>query len=385
MRALRNPMVDVNGPRLPMSRTPVEFHRRLEGYEPTALIDATSLAESRGLGHVLVKHEAQRFGLPAFKFLGGSWSVYRSLVSELGREPEWDTLEDLAEQVDSVRNLKFVTATDGNHGRGVAHMAMRLGLDAHIFLPEGSSQARIDAIRSEGAMVEVVDGDYDNAVATAAAMAGPNVRVVADTPIGHLTQSPKWVMEAYVTIFVEIEEQIAAQALPRPDIVLVPLGVGALGAAMISYFWQQDPRPMMVGVEPETAACCLASVAAGKIVHVPGPHHSIMVGLNCGTPSAEAFPVVSTGLDWMISIEDSYAAGAMRELASAGIVAGETGAAALAGLDALTYYGKAHGIDRELPLGPEATVLVMVTEGATDAAHYEEIVGTAPELVGVPV
>lgn len=176
MRALRNPMVDANGPRLAMSRAPVDFHRRLEGYAPTALIDSAPLARSRGLGHVLVKHEAERFGLPAFKFLGGSWAVYKNLLKELGYEPDWDTLAELAVQIEAVRPLKFVTATDGNHGRGVAHMAMQLGLDAHIFLPEGSSHARIDAIRSEGAVVEVVDGDYDTAVATAAAMAGPNVR-----------------------------------------------------------------------------------------------------------------------------------------------------------------------------------------------------------------
>jgi diaminopropionate ammonia-lyase len=115
---------------------------------------------------------------------------------------------------------------------------------------------------------------------------------------------------------------------------------------------------------------------------VPGPHHSIMVGLNCGLPSPVAWPRVSTGVDWMLSIGDERARQGMRELADSGVVAGETGAAALGALAAL--HGDATTAEfREAGLlGPDKTVLLIVTEGATDRGNYQAVVGRPPEEIG---
>ena len=381
MRVLENPMIRPDGPLLDPSPEALSFHARLPGYAPTPLIALPHLAEKRGISNVLVKYDAARFGLPAFKMLGGSWAAYRSLIALLGYEPEWQTIAELREALAPLGPLTLATATDGNHGRAVAKMARWLGYDSRIFLPTPSVDARIEAIRSEGATVEVVDGDYEAAVAKAATLASSNCLIVSDTSWEGYTDPPRWVMEGYSTIFSELVGQIAHQGLPQPTMVLVPMGVGALGAAMVTAFRQQDPPPTMVGVEPEGAACVLASVAAAQIVNVPGPHTSIMVGLNCGLPSREAFPVLEAGLDWLIGIEDHWAEDAMIELSQEGIVAGETGAAALAGLDALVHWADVREIRHRVGLDPNAVVLVIITEGATDPVGYERVVGKRHELV----
>ena len=382
MRVLENPMVRSDGVLLEASTDPLAFHTRLPGYAPSPLMEMPTLAERRGIGRLLVKYDASRFGLPAFKMLGGSWATYRSLVAMLGAEPSWETLDELKVAFEPLGSLTLATATDGNHGRAVARMAAWLGYKSTIYLPAGSAIARVEAIRSEGAHVEVVDGDYEFAVATAASLAAPDCLIVSDTSWEGYVDPPRWVMEGYTTIFSELATQLDEQTLPAPTVVYVPMGVGALGAAMVSHFRRLSPQPMMIGVEPETAACVLASVAADQIVDVKGPHLSIMAGLNCGRASREAFPIVEQGLDWLVGIEDHWAEDAMVELAREGIVAGETGAAALAGLDAMAHWADARDIRDRVGLTEDAVALVLVTEGATDPAGYERIVGTSPELVG---
>ncbi len=152
---------------LSWSREPLALHRRLPGYAPTPLVDVPSLAKEYGVGRVLVKDESSRLGLPAFKMLGASWATYRALVDRLGHEPEWNTVEELAREMATLQPLNLAAATDGNHGRAVARMARLLGFGAHIFMPAGTVDARIEAIESEGATVSVVAGDYDDAVARA--------------------------------------------------------------------------------------------------------------------------------------------------------------------------------------------------------------------------
>ena len=99
-----------------------------------------------------------------------------------------------------------------------------------------------------------------------------------------------------------------------------------------------EPRPVIMGVEPTRAACMTASIEAGEPVQIPGPHDSIMSGLNCGVPSPLAWPIVSRGIDLFVAIEDERARQAMRDLAASGVVAGECGAAGLAGLQTLARW-----------------------------------------------
>ncbi|HTK14984.1 MAG TPA: diaminopropionate ammonia-lyase [Acidimicrobiia bacterium] len=339
---------------------PLAFHQRLPGYAPTRVVDAPGLAAELGLASLAVKDEAGRLGMPAFKILGASWAVYRLLVSLLGTEPEWSDLTELRAAVAPLGSLELVAATDGNHGRAVAHMARLLGYESHILVPAGTARARIDGIASEGARVTVFDGTYDDAVAASAALATDRALVVSDTSWDGYTEVPRTVIEGYGTIFSELDDQL----VPTPDVVVVPMGVGALAAAAVAHY---ASSATIVAVEPLSAACGLQSAAAGHPVFVPGPHDSIMAGLNCGNVSPIAWPAVSRGVDVFVAVDDAGAEQAMRDLANLGVVAGETGAAALAGLQVVT-----EAMSAELRDG---NALVLCTEGATDPDAYRRIVG----------
>lgn len=359
-------------------RAPLGLHRRLPGYAATPLQDAPALAAANGVERVWLKDESSRLGLPAFKLLGASWAAYRAVIARLGRDPEpWASLDELCQTLAPLRPLTLATATDGNHGRAVARMAALLGLDADVYVPKGTATARIAAIEGEGARVTVVDGDYDRAVASAAATAGDRCLPIQDVGWPGYEQVPAWVVEGYATIFWEVDDQLAARGEEGPDVVVVPVGVGGLAAAAVRHWHRRGRRrpPCLLGVEPLAAACVLRSLRAGRIVTVPGPHDSIMAGLNCGTPSLVAWPLLRAGLDAVVAVADERARQAMRDLAEAGVVAGETGAASLAGLAEATGGRQAGELRRVLGLGPHARVLLLCTEGATDPEAYRRIVG----------
>ncbi|HWK30412.1 MAG TPA: pyridoxal-phosphate dependent enzyme, partial [Solirubrobacter sp.] len=186
--------------------------------------------------------------------------------------------------------------------------------------------------------------------------------VISDTSWPGYEEVPAWVIEGYATIGAELDAQLEAP----PDVVAAQAGVGAFAASLTAHFRPQGAT--IVAVEPDHAACVIASAEAGRIVTVPGPHDSIMAGLNCGAPSLIAWPVLERGVDVFTTVDDDAARDAMRLLAADGIVAGESGAAGLAGLL----------VHREaLGLRADQVVLTVSTEGATDPAAYEEIVGTA--------
>jgi diaminopropionate ammonia-lyase len=321
-RLFRTPLAQRLAPAPPPSG-PLTFHRSLPGYAPTPLVEAPAAARALGVERVLVKDESSRFGLPSFKVLGASWATHRA-VAALGERPP---------------HLTLTCATDGNHGRAVAWMARQLGAGAVVFVPAAMVPARRAAIAAEGARVEVVDGTYDDAVERAAALAGPDTLVIQDTAWPGYETVPAWVVDGYSTIGAEIDAE--------PDLVAVQIGVGSFAAAMVRRF----AGARMVGVEPVAAACALASVEAGELAEVPGPHDSVMAGLNCGRPSPLAWPVISGGIEAFAAVSDDRARAAVALLARDGIGAGESGAAGLAGLLA---FGDA------LALPP--TVLVINTE-----------------------
>ena len=322
-RLVRNPLagpVDLGPP----PRGPLAFHRTLPGYAPTPLVEAPAAAAALGVRRVLVKDESSRLGLPSFKVLGASWAIHRALQ-------EWPDATRLA------------CATDGNHGRAVARMARLLGLEAVVVVPASMIEARRAAIAAEGARVEVVDGTYEDAVERAATL---DALVIQDTAWPGYETVPAWVVEGYATIGVEIDA--------HPDVVAVQIGVGSFAAAMVRRF----AGARMIGVEPVRAACALASIEAGEPVEVPGPHDSVMAGLNCGRVSLVAWPAVSRGIDAFCAVDDDRAREAVVLLARDGVAAGESGAAGLAGLLAFRD---------ELALPADGTVLVVNTEGDTAA------------------
>ncbi|GAA3990992.1 diaminopropionate ammonia-lyase [Allokutzneria multivorans] len=323
------------------------FHRGVDGYRPTALVDLPALAEELGVRRVAVKDESDRFGLPAFKVLGVSWAVHK-VVAE---HPDAEVL---------------VTATDGNHGRAVARTARQHGLDAHIVVPKGVHPRAVAAITAEGAQVEQIDGSYDEAVDRAVRVAKAQGHVlVQDTDVPGHHDVPQWIVEGYSTLFREISEQLT------PDLLVVPVGVGSLAQAAVVHHRGTCPtgKTALLAVEPDTAACVLASLNAGEIVSVPTPGTS-MAGLNCGTPSASAWPLLNAGLDAAVSVTDLESADAATTLAALGVSAGPCGAASLAGVRAAL-----RDSDRRRQLGVDAdsTVVLLNTEGtAANPAHTRE-------------
>ncbi len=357
-------------------RAALEYHRRVPNYEASPLLDAPSLAADLEFRRVWVKDESSRLGLPSFKILGASWGVYRALDEHIGGFEEWARFDELTDQLAPYRPLTLAAATDGNHGRAVARMAKLLGLSARIFVPAGTAAARVEGIESEGATCEVIDGTYDDAVARSAREAGERCLVISDTSWPGYEDVPRWVIEGYSTIFWEIDDQLSEFGDDAPDLVVVQIGVGALAAAAVRHFRRAGMRPpRMLGVEPEVSACVLASIEAGRIVTIPGPHDSIMAGLNCGTPSVVAWPLVSSGYNAYVALADERAREGMRALAKADVVSGETGAAGVACLIELLDHPDAR---RTLGIDQTTSALVLSTEGATDPAAYEEIVGRAP-------
>src|SRR5215204_1350809 len=291
-----NAVKTLDGQEVP-DRSPLRFHRRLPGYEETPLVDAPGLAEALGVGKVLVKDESSRLGLPAFKILGASWAAYRALEERLpeGAVRDWETLEELRESLEPLRPLNLVAATDGNHGRALARVAGLLGLGARIFVPEDMAAARREAIAGEGAEVVVVKGTYDEAVERSYEEAGEHSLVVSDMSWPGYERIPSWVIEGYSTMLWEIEDELKRRGEAGPDLVVVQVGVGAFAAAVASHFRRPDSpqHPKLVAVEPARADCLFQSVSAGRLVSAPGPHDSIMAGLNCGRPSLVAWPILS--------------------------------------------------------------------------------------------
>jgi diaminopropionate ammonia-lyase len=336
-----------------------------------------------------VKDESGRLGLPAFKVLGASWAVYRALEERLSGGKgfgDWGTVEELRERIEPLRPLSLVAATDGNHGRALAWVARLLGLGAKIFVPADMVAARREAIAGEGGEVVVVQGTYDEAVERSAEEAGERGLVISDMSWSGYEQIPSWVIEGYSTMLWEIDDELEKRGEAGPDLVVVQVGVGAFAAAVARHYrgpreaLGASPRPKVLGVEPAGAACLLESVAAGRIVSVPGPHDSIMAGLNCGQPSLVAWPTVSRSIDVLVAVDDGPAREAMHLTAGVGIVSGETGAAGLGGLLELLRGWGSPGQEearRALSVGGESRVLLFNCEGATDPDAYRRLVGGA--------
>jgi diaminopropionate ammonia-lyase len=372
-RALANPLFDSDFVTEPPTRAALEMHRRLPGYQPSPLIDLPVIAHDLGLERLWLKDESSRLGLPAFKILGASWAVINAVQQRLGiSADDWSTIEELAKLAAPMRPMTLACATDGNHGRAVARMAKWLGFSAVILVPHDMAPARIDAIRSEGAEVRVIDGSYDDAVDASAHLASDRCMVISDTAWPGYEDVPRWVIEGYSTILWEVEDALTELGESGPDLVAIQIGVGALASAVVRHYRRpgSEPRPVIVGVEPTRAACMLASIEHGEPVQIPGPHDSIMSGLNCGVPSPLAWPIVSKGIDQFVAVEDERSRQAMRDLAASGVVAGQCGAAGLAGLKTL----------REMGAFPTAArrALIISSEGATDPAAYEQIVRPNP-------
>jgi diaminopropionate ammonia-lyase len=330
------------------------FHAGLPGYAPTPLTEVPAIAAELGVGRAFVKDESARMGLAAFKVLGASWAVHRVLSGRPAADP-----------------VLLVTASDGNHGRAVARMARVLGQRAHVFVPSGVHPAAVAAIAAEGAHVTEINGTYDEAVHLAAqAASAPSAVLVQDTAWPGYEQVPGWIVEGYSTLFTEIDAQLGQAGAAGPGLVVVPAGVGSLAQAAVTHYRSRPDgggrggsAAALLCVEPDSAACVLASLVKDELTSVP-TGTTVMAGLNCGTPSLLSWPYLRGGLDAAVVVTDAGSVAAARDLAACGIPAGPCGGASLAGArGALTGDGAA-ARRAALGLGPAATVVVLSTEGA---------------------
>ena len=359
-------------PQRPLSGEPWSMHSRLPGYNPTSLHFLNDIAGDLGLEQVLAKDERERFGLPAFKVVGASWAVHQLILSECERlsislKP-WSDIEEFAQQARAIGTRTLVTATDGNHGRGVARIARWLGWPAKIFMPSSTVPSRIAAIRGEGAEVTVVDESYDDTVRVAQEASFPeNAWLIQDTSWPGYEQIPGWIVEGYETILREIDDALEEPNQAWPDLVIVPFGVGALLGTVVHHLRSQGgSKSRIVTVEPLGAECALESLAARRSVTVAGPADTIMAGLNCGTIGHGILEPLLRGTDAAIAIDDAWAVRAMKTLHNLDLPVGESGASSLAGLYALMQDPALAALRRKLGVNSTSTALVFLTEGITD-------------------
>jgi diaminopropionate ammonia-lyase len=339
------------------------FHAALPGYDPTPLVSVPKLADALGAASVHIKLETLRLGLPSFKIMGASWGAVSALRQLLPRQ--WTPERGLGWLEGKLPDVTLLAATDGNHGAALARIASWLGVGCRVYVPESLSAARADRIASEGGEVVRVAGGYDDAVARSAAEGRkPGCVLVSDTSWPGYEATPAAVMAGYSTILRETAEQLSALGQAQPDLVVVQLGVGSFGAAVIGHFASAaGSRARIVGVEPAAAACVMASLAAGRRLTVPGPHRSIAAGLNCGTPSYLAWPVLAGGLEGVVALGDDHSRDGVRALARHGIAAGPCSGIALAAARELLAGPHASLHRGRLRLGAKPQVLLFATDG----------------------
>ncbi len=356
------------------------FHAGFPQYGVTPLVQLQQLAKQLGVRNFYVKDESKRFGLNAFKALGGSYAIAREIGKRLGLKQEELTYAVLTSQEvrASLGQVTFVTATDGNHGRGVAWTAQQLGQKAVVLMPKGSDQARLQNIRALGAEAQITDVNYDDTVRLAQQVAVDCGGImVQDTSWEGYEEIPLHIMQGYTTLALEAVQQLGGV---RPTHVFLQAGVGAMAGAVTGFLadYYKEQRPIITIVEPDKADCLYRTALAddGTLHKVTGALDSIMAGLCCGEPCSLGWEMLTRYADNFISMPDTVAAYGMRVLGNplagdARVVSGESGAAG-AGL-ALMALQQAK-LKQALKLDADSVVLCISTEGDTAPELYRSIV-----------
>ncbi len=363
-----------------------KFMKSFPQYNVTPLRKLDRLAEYTGMSGIYVKDESYRFGLNSFKVLGGGHAIGRYLSGQLGEDAANLTYEKLNSPVskEMLGEITFTSATDGNHGRGVAWAARQLGHKAVINMPKGSSKIRLDHITATGAEGHITDLNYDDTVRLTADKARNNGWVVIqDTAWEGYEDIPTWVMQGYTVMADEALEQLNAAGIDKPTHIFIQAGVGSLAGAVLGYFASKfyDHHPVIVVVEPNKANCFYRSalIGDGQPVNVSGDLDTIMAGLACGEPNPFAWNILRNMAELFISCPDYIAANGMRILGNplendARIVSGESGAVTAGMLVEILKNESLKGLREELRLDSKAKILLFSTEGDTDPEMYRRIV-----------
>lgn len=369
------------------------FHESIPQYERTPLVKLENLAKMLGVEGVYLKDESYRFGLNAFKVLGGSFAMAKYMADKLGKDISELPYEKLIS--DEVRNelgdITFFTATDGNHGRGVAWTANKLKQKSVVYMPKGSSLIRLNNIKAEGAKASITELNYDDAVRLAtedAAKVGG--LVVQDTAWEGYEDIPAWIMQGYGTMAKEAVEQLSEYGVERPTHVFIQAGVGSLAGAVQGYMAAKfEDCPITVVVEADKADCFYKSAEAGdgKPRFVGGDMQTIMAGLACGEPNTIGFEILKNYSEAFISAPDWVSAKGMRILGNPlvgdkRVISGESGAVTTGTLVSIMQDESLSELRKALKLDKNSKVLLISTEGDTDPDKYRSIVwdGECPSV-----
>ncbi|WP_408901407.1 diaminopropionate ammonia-lyase [Photobacterium piscicola] len=356
------------------------FHQQIEGYSPTPLVSLPHLAAYLGVKAILIKDESKRFGLNAFKVLGGSYALGRVLAEHLNININEIDLKTVANKLK--QPLVFTTATAGNHGTGVAWAAREMGQKAVVYMPKGSPQASVERIQGLGAECIVTDVNYDDTVRLANKTAEDNGwMLVQDTAWDGYEQIPTWISQGYMTMADEAIDQAENANEGLPTHVMLQAGVGAMAGGILGYLVDRlgsENIKTIIG-EPSAADCIYRSGNKGEMVNVTGDLSSIMAGLACGEPNPITWPILRDSSHTFISAEDSITALGMRILGNPlqgdnCIVSGESGALSMGILYQLmtTESGKTEA--KKMGLNKDAVVMIFSTEGDTNPIRYRRIV-----------
>ena len=366
-----------------------DFHKSFDEYSVTPLHKLENLAKYLGLKNIFLKDESYRFGLNAFKVLGGSYAIGKYLAERLGMdisEVSFDYLRS-EEVKEKLGEITFVTATDGNHGRGVAWAANQLGQKSVVYMPKGSSEIRLDNIRKEGSDASIIEGNYDEAVRLSDEMAKKHGWVVIqDTAWEGYEEIPTWIMQGYGSLMHEAMEQLLEDGVEKPTHVLLQAGVGSFAGTIQGYLASRfgEDRPITLIVEPDKANCIYNSSISEEIEIVTGAMSTIMAGLACGEPNTISWDVLRDYSDGYLSCPDYVAARGMRILAAPlkgdpQVVSGESGAVGIGVISLFMEREEYQSIREELGLDENSVILVISTEGDTDPIKYKEIVWDGEE------
>lgn len=353
-------------------------HKMITGYAPTALRELPDLAKRLGVRAVFIKDESTRFGLKAFKGIGGVYAMYRMICEALELDPEEVTPDMLLASPcrDRIRDLHFATTTDGNHGKGVSWAAGVFGCHAHVFMPKGSVEVRAQAIRDAGnAEVMITDMAYDDCVTWTGRIAEKEGwLLIQDTSWAGYERVPLWIMQGYTTLFYEAMEQMKAQ----PTHLFLQAGVGAMAGAIAGAALETcASAPVVATVEAEQVACFHESFKAGDgLPHkATGSGETIMAGLNCAVPCTIAWDILGGCAVGGFACTDEVTERGMRLLRRENppVVSGESGAVTAGLLDVLAG-AEYRGLREALRLDEESVIFLINTEGDTDPGNYRSIV-----------
>ena len=362
----------------------LSFHKSFPDYAPTPLRELSHLASYIGIKNFYVKDESFRFGLNAFKALGGSYAIGSYIGTRLGIPPDelsYDKITD-PEAKEKLGDITFVTATDGNHGRGVAWTANRLSQNCVVYMPKGTARERLDNILALGADAGITDMSYDDCVRLASENAKKYGWVtVQDTAWEGYEDIPKKIMQGYTTMAHEAYSQLRGV---KPTHIFLQAGVGSMAAAVCAYFaslYGKKDMPIITVLEPESADCFYRTVKAndGKLHFAEGEMHSIMAGLCCGEPNPIAWDILKCYADNFVTVPDSTAAKGMRVLGNPlpgdeQIVSGESGAGTSGFVIELMQKEELRRLRDMIKLDQDSVVLCFSTEGDTDRENYRRIV-----------